>query len=247
MGLPDFLIVGAMKAGTGSLWTYLCNHPDIHPATLRMEQNGKKGWLKETSYFGYNVHEFTEDDYRYLFKYKKKGQLTFEASTEYFTYPGTPERIFEANPRCKIIILARNPIDRAWSHYWHEVIYTKEEDLPFEQAIQRPLKTGFDHFHYNYLDTGYYIKHIERWAKLFPKKQVTIFDFHKFVERPEDIFRTILQWLGVKDGTIGEYKVINKGVYTEKMSDSTREVLIEHYRPYNKELYKLIGTGLGWA
>ena len=239
---PDFLILGAMKAGTGSLWTYLCNHPQLYPAHL-----DQAGWLKESGYFGVRHSILEPDDYEFLYRNKKNGQLSFEASTEYLTFPGTPERVRDANPDCKFIILLRSPVDRAWSHYWHEVIYTEEEKLPFEQAIQRPLITEFDHFHYAYLSIGRYMDHISRWMEFFDADHFLFLNFDYLKENPDGLFRTVLNWLGVKDGKLAKYELMNKGTYTKKMRKETRKKLTEYFDPWNKLLSDITKMEFAWA
>ena len=124
--LPDFLIVGVMKGGTTSLFRYLVRHPQVLPP-----------FRKEIKYFDCNYIN-GQNWYQAHFPLKKKfvggSKLTGEATPYYIFHPQAPMRIAEALPEAKIIILLRNPIDRAYSHYQH-MVRVGREPLSFEEAI----------------------------------------------------------------------------------------------------------------
>src|SRR5579885_2674785 len=128
--LPDFIIIGTQRGGTTSLYAYLGQHPQIAPAVI-----------KEVHFFD-NNYERGVGWYRTQFPFlieksiaKNIGQQNFitgEASPYYLFHPHVPERAAKVVPGAKLIVLLRNPIDRAYSHYYHEVELGHEK-LSFEQ------------------------------------------------------------------------------------------------------------------
>ena len=118
-GLPDFIIIGAQKSGTTSLYRFIVKHPAIAPATKK-EVHYFSIWYK----FGelwYRSH-FPTNLSRYNF-YKRTNQklLSGEASPVYLFYPVVPGRMKELLPDVKLIVILRNPVDRAYSHYHHSL------------------------------------------------------------------------------------------------------------------------------
>jgi hypothetical protein len=107
--LPAFIIVGTQKGGTSSLYSYLCTHPEVWPATK-----------KEVHFFDNHFSE-TEEWYRSHFpsrlKLKLTGRITGEASPYYLFHPLAPRRMADVAPKAKLIMLLRNPVKRAISHY----------------------------------------------------------------------------------------------------------------------------------
>ena len=119
MKLPNFLIIGAQRCGTTTLYNQLVSHPDISPATT-----------KELHYFDIN---FSKGIQWYKEQFNDE-RIIGEASPYYIFHPLCPKRIFDIIPEVKIIVLLRNPVERAYSHYWHEIRLGKE-NLSFEDAI----------------------------------------------------------------------------------------------------------------
>ena len=132
--LPDFLIIGAARSGTTSLYQYLTEHPSIIPGVGKeiyfFDKKFKKGinWYK--SFFP------TKFSMAIIKNKQKTKCITGEATPRYLHYPHAPKRIFEFLPKIKLIVLLRNPIDRAYSHYQMEVSSGNEE-LSFEESIEK--------------------------------------------------------------------------------------------------------------
>jgi len=124
--LPDFLIIGAQKAGTTSLLSYLGQHPNVTP-----------GFNKEPRYF---TSFFAQplSVYRSNFPLQHAvlpERMTGEATPYYLFHPDVPERVQAVLPDVKIIVLLRNPVDRCISHYFHEKKYA-HEDLSLQEALK---------------------------------------------------------------------------------------------------------------
>ena len=128
MVLPTFIICGTQRGGTTTLYHYLKEHPQICMSEK-----------KEVHYFDLNYHKSLQW-YESHFKdcQNKKVKTIGEASPFYMYLREVPERIDETLPDVKLIFILRNPVDRAYSHYWHEVKLGVEY-LPFEEAIKREI------------------------------------------------------------------------------------------------------------
>ena len=193
--LPDFIIVGAQRSGTTSLYRYISEHPDVIPAIR-----------KEIHYFDLN-YEKGVNWYRrhfplckhidFLSKTRGVNVITGEASPYYLYYSLVPNRIYSTIPDVKIIIMLRNPVDRAYSHYFHEKRLGKEK-LSFEDATRNESERlldnnndgDFSHQHYSYLSRGKYIEQVKRYFEVFIKDNILIIG-------SEDFFNKIMNSLVV--------------------------------------------------
>jgi len=174
--LPNFLCVGAQKAGTTTLFDLLNQHPQIYLPTCK------------------EVHFFDKDE-RYLrglqwyeseFFSQVCGEKAVGEITPIYMYLDyVPRRIYESlGADIKLIFMLRNPIDRAYSHYW--MIYSRGyEKESFEAAIDREKKRiqsgEFERIHYSYIDRGFYCQQIRRYLNFFPKRNMCFIIFEKFV------------------------------------------------------------------
>jgi hypothetical protein len=158
--LPDFIIIGAAKSGTTSLWDYLNRHPDIFMSRP-----------KEPCFFDEDVAWSRGIDwYRTLFAKAQEHQVCGEASTNYSRWPqvtGVPRRIHAVLPNVKLIYLMRNPVDRTFSHYVHR--WTKEvhRGQPFRQRFGKYCKTDR-----MCIDSSMYCTQLEQFLPYFPKERI---------------------------------------------------------------------------
>lgn len=148
MSLPNFIIVGAAKAGTRALIDYLDQHNEIYT------------YPDEIHFFSKNYNKGI-DWYQKFFKNVNDEKAIGEKSPSYFTSSKTPERIFQNIPDVKLIFLLRNPVDRAYSHYWHAVRGGRIKN-GFEEKIKNEGN--------NILETGKYAKYINKYLKFFKKE-----------------------------------------------------------------------------
>lgn len=183
MNFPDFLIIGTQKGGTTSLYQYLLAHPHIAPAAS-----------KEVHFFDLQFDQGA-DWYRSQFPPPvPAGQpLTGEATPYYLFHPLVPQRVAAFCPQVKLIVLLRNPVDRALSHYHHEVRWGFE-DLPLAEAIAAeddrlageaekfaadPLYASYAYQHYSYRARGRYREQLVQWRSHFSASQILILSSHK--------------------------------------------------------------------
>ena len=256
--LPDFVIIGAMKAGTTSLYDFIVRHPAIAPASR-----------KELHYFSLNYEKgelwyrakFPTKLSKYYF-YKKTGQklLSGEATPGYLFYPLIPERMKEILPDVKLIVILRNPVDRAYSDY-HMRFRTKKEQLSFEKAIEleeercageRELmikNSDFEPEHYrmhSYLARGVYADQLENWFKHYDRENFLILTTEYLRESPQKVLDQVFDFLGVSPLQVEDLKDRNVGSYKE-MNKNTRKFLIEYFKPHNEQLSKLLQRSFDWG
>lgn len=257
--LPDFLIIGVQRAGTTSLYRYLTQHPAVRPIVL----------TKGAHYFDTNYHEGI-DWYRAFFptRWRKAlierrlgtRMLTGEGSPYYVFHPLAPHRIKEVLPDVKLILMLRDPVERAYSHYHHEVA-RGFETLSFEEAIrcepQRlagerermiadPTYNSFEYQHHSYLARGRYLEQILTWHALFPPEQLLILKSEEFFAEPEAGFDRVLRFLGLPPWRPRKFERFNARRYAP-MDPGTRRELIRHFAEPNRALAEYLGTELGWA
>lgn len=217
---PNFFIVGAAKSGTTSLWQYLRQHPDIFmPADIAS---------KEPSYYcdTYGVQSY-EAYLSLFFKDATTEKRIGEASTPYLTSPESARKIYDAVPDARIIMLLRNPVNRAyslwkWMHaYGYETIGTFEEALEAEfcsrkdnpEFIGKFQKGGSAYYwDFLYFDSGLYFDQVKRYYDLFPKKQLAVLIFEEFVKSPLQFVHEVYEFLDVDPDFDPEIKIHNEGV-----------------------------------
>jgi len=256
--LPDFIIIGAARCGTTSLYEYLMQHPDIYQGVGKeihyFEQLYKRGinWYKVC--FPLKIQKF------FINNILRKRFLTGEATPRYLDHPAVPKRIQKLIPNVKLIVLLRNPIDRTFSHYAMNV-KNGFEKLEFEQAIKNEtervkeayefiLKTNehsLDYYLYAYLERSTYVNKIRRWFEVFPKEQIMIIQSEEFFSNPSKIYNKVLKFLNLPRFELPEYKKRMGGQYKKNSMDpDTRKKLSDYFRPHNEELNRLLGINFDW-
>ncbi|MFO1395195.1 MAG: sulfotransferase [Steroidobacteraceae bacterium] len=245
--LPGAVILGAQKCGTSSLQGYLVQHPQVI-APLR----------KEVHYFDLNF-ERGESWYRAHFGREGEPGLNLDASPYYLYHPAVPARLHAAMPHAKLIVLLRDPVKRAYSHYWHERDKGRES-LSFEDAIaaepgrigddEARLATGAlvasrEHQLHSYLARGRYAEQLERWFALFPREQVLVLRFEDFVRAPLPGLNQTLAFLGLPPVSEVDLEARNTRRYPP-MADETAAGLRAYFEPHNRRLEALLGREMCW-
>lgn len=256
--LPDFLIIGGKKCGTSSLYNYLAEHPGVAPAFRKevhfFDNSSKAGSLRYRAYFPSSVYR------SYVRHRRGSGFITGEATPYYLFYPLAPKRVRQMVPEARLIVLLRNPVDRAYSHYHHEV-RRGTEDATFEQAIEREAERlggereemlrngGYDslsHRRYSYLSRGVYVDQLRNWRDYFPEEQILILKSEDLYSDPASIVEQSLDFLGLPAAGSGQYGAVNRGGYRQQMEAATREYLADYFKPHNERLYDYLGKDFGW-
>ena len=260
---PDFMIIGAAKAGTTSLFQYLAHHPQVvspREKELRLlSRSGMKG-LK---------------DYLTNFPLKSEigNKLTFEGTPGYLYEINGHKKLYSLFPDKKFIIVLRDPVARAFSHWtWHqEQSNIKERDRidkrsfkeAVHQEISRPDLVPKVH---KYLDKGLYGRQIKSWIKLFGTESLLILDFFDLRNNPKETLNSVTEFLGIRNvyeeyeisqkmsfGITGKdndqqqkLKIYNAGVYKEKIDPETERFLRNYYNQYDEELKSITGRTFSW-
>jgi hypothetical protein len=254
--LPDFLILGAQKAGTTALYAYLRAHPALTgPAWKEVSFFDRHFWRGEAWYRG----NFPNKVYLRAIRARAGvDPIVGEASPSYVFHPLAPERAAELVPDTRLIVLVRNPVDRALSHYHHEVALGREP-LPFEQALddeetrmagelermRDPRYFSHSWWNFTYQARGRYAEQLQRWLELFPHEQLLVIPSEDLLQRPRETYAHVLNFLGAPPHELAEYPRIFERDYPA-MDPATRDRLRDHFAKPNRRLYELLGRDLGW-
>ena len=258
--LPDFLIIGAMKAGTTSLYDILARHPRIAPA-LRKEvhffdlvKRHNRGTLFYRAFFD------TTLSIERRAEAASGPVLTGEASPYYLYHPLAPARVAAALPGVKCIVLLREPVSRAWSHFQHarrygwderefcEAVDTELSDLtqPERQLLADPSRHVPAHQLRTYVHRGQYAEQLERWFNAVGRERVLVLNAERFYRETDAQVRQVLEFLDLPAAPLRLPKPSNAGDYKDDMPDEIRQRLIEHFAPHNERLYALLGERYDW-
>ncbi len=238
--LPDFVIIGTQRGGTTSLYRYLSHHADVGTA-LR----------KEVHFFDLN-YDRGVDWYRAHFPEQGQYRVVGEASPYYVAHPDVPARLHRLLPNALLILLLRNPIDRALSH--HQLMVRRGlEPLSFEEAVEREPERlrhsgGAESpswRNYSYLARSVYAPQIERWLGLFPASQLLVIKSEDFYQDPGSIVVDVQTRLGLAPSRPAKMKAHHLSEYPQ-MDDALRRRLGDYFVPFNQQLYTLLGRDLRW-
>ena len=183
--LPTFLVIGAMKAGTTSLYHYQRNHDEIYMSRI-----------KELDFF-VETHNWPRglDWYRRQFSEAGSAVARGEASTLYTKYPehrGVPERIATVLPEVRLIYVVRDPLERLRSHYQHRVMTGAETDPPDVALLKNPV----------YLDCSRYAMQLEQYLGHFPREQILVVTSESLRSDRTATVKEVYGFLGVDTGSI---------------------------------------------
>lgn len=214
MSVIKFIIAGSMKSGTTTLNDYLELNNQIsmcHP--------------KEPQFFSQHYDKGIK---YYESLWKKPDKICGEASTCYSRWPfykDIPAKIAAYNPHMKFIFILRNPIDRAYSHYRHNVLQDNLKYSSFNDAINKSNEI---------LHTSLYMQQIEQYLIYFPKEQILIVDFDDLTQQPLQLINTVEQFIGVTQSTeIKSNKSNQAGIAVSKRNIRNLIAKIRHFPGIN--------------
>lgn len=250
---PDFLVIGAKRGGTTSIYNYLLAHPSVVPPFPRRQR------IKGVHFFDVNFRRGVAW-YRSHFPTSgsMRGRIVGEASPYYLGHPRAAARARMVVPEARIILLLRDPVQRAYSHY-RERVRNGWEDLSFEDAIAREharlegeeeLMLADEryvspaHEHYGYLAQGRYPELLERWFSLFPRERIFIGLSEDLYRDPAGLYADLLRFLGLPAFEPDEYRPFNLHPSTP-MPQSMRDWLSGYFAPHNERLQTMVDLDLG--
>ncbi|MEU8247809.1 sulfotransferase [Nonomuraea sp. NPDC048916] len=232
--MPDFLIIGVPKAGTTALHAALHRHPDLFLSPV-----------KEPKYFltdgpppteggpgdaeTYREHVWRREDYEALFAAAPPGTLTGEATPFYLYDLAAQRRIREAVPHARLIVILRDPVERAhsnWTHLWSAGLEPIGDVVRACAEEERRIAAGWAHF-WHYVGLGRYGEQLAHLFTVFPREQVLIFRYRDLVDRPAETLDRICAFLGVRRGLL---TVLPKENVTAHPDASPRHALLSSFR-----------------
>lgn len=250
--LPHFILIGAQKGGTTYLYELLAAHPRMLPAYSK----------KEIHYFDRHFHR-GEDWYRWRFPLRstlrRRRAVTGETTPSYLFHPRAPRRIAATLPDVRLIVLLRNPVDRAISHYWHMVRMGIEPLQLLEALRQEPERLGgelvkvynsdnyYSHKYlaFSYSSRGIYVDQIARYLKHFHRSQLLVLRSETFFGDAETVYDVVLRHVGLEPHMLPQLPPSNAGTYPQT-PESVREELEVFFQPHNQRLYDLLGLDTPW-
>ena len=201
--LPDALVIGAQRSGTSSLYRYLGGHPGVAPS-----------FRKEVEFFS-RYYARGVPWYRAHFELEAGRHLRFEATPDYLFHPLAPARAASVVPEARLVVLLRDPVARAWSHYQH-MVDLGFETMSFDAAIDAEdsrcaadlaaLASDPDHdakalLRYSYVARGRYAEQLDRWLAVFPPDRLLVVRSEDFFRDTVTEFGRILDFLGLEAWT----------------------------------------------
>ena len=253
--MPDFAVIGAPKCGTTSAYSFLCSHPDVEPALTKEIHYFDESFKRELGHLWYR-HNFPAAS-----PLRRRGSITGEATTTYLLYPHAAAMMKEAAPGARIIVMLRDPVDRAYSDY-HMMVRYGMEYMSFEDALSAERARvdserarvesdpGFRWFYvpnYSYAGKGEYAPQLERWLACYGRDKILVETLEDLVRDPPAAGGRMLEFLGLNSKSVRQPpERLNEGRYPP-MRDDTRRALAAKFEPHNQKLYELLGRDLGWT
>ena len=234
----DFILAGAQKSGTTALHYFLNKHPDI-----------TMGDQQEIHFFDNDALFVSDVDYEKLHKHYPllaPSTIAGDCTPSYIYYQPVAERIWKYNPKIKLLIILRNPVDRAFAH-WNMQRFKGREPLDFFDAV-REEQTRIagappaEARRFAYVDRGFYGGQLERLFKFFPRDQVKVTKFEKFREHQRETLASIFSFLGCKPLRSVRSKDRNVVPYERAMNWEERVFL---YSLFAEDIAK-VEQMLGW-
>lgn len=255
---PGFVMIGAQRCGTTSMFLALAGHPQV------IRPKHRKG----INYFDLNYTR-GENWYRGHFPTVAAARraaagygepVAFEASGYYLYHPFAIERLAQDLPAARLIVMLRDPVQRAFSAYKHERARGFEQEPSFERALELedsrlageidrmrrdPAYESYSHRHHSYRHRGQYAEQLERVFTLFPRDQVHVLESEAYYADPPREYRRVLEFLGLRQFEPQRFSQ-PKAHPSEPMAPATLDMLTRHYEPHNSRLARLLGRPVPW-
>jgi len=246
--IPHFLVIGFPKAGTTSMHEYLLQHPNIIGS-----------WAKETHFFSYGYNKGLKFYFKFFKFNKNKNSLYFESSPEYIYYIKALKRIKKLNPKMKLIVCLRNPIDLSFSSYnqlknlgfetesFEKVLLKENYKLELHtKRLENDVYTAYNRpIFLPYLYISEFVTYIKNTLDIFDKKNIFFVDSCDLKNNTQKTMNEIFEFLGLETHKI-EISLHNKSNYSGKLPLDIRKNLSKHFQPFNQELEKLLNKKFNW-
>ncbi len=252
--LPDFVIIGAKRTGTTTLYRALEEHPGTRPLMPRFAK------LKSPHY-----HDLHYDEgpawYRGHFPIRWPGDSSVrgEGNPYCLVHPLAPKRVYETSPDTLLLVCLRNPAERALSHHWDRVregieTLSLEEAVAAEperiaglsEALERGDVAASDAFeHFSYVTRGHYAEQLERWLRYFPPEQLIAIRSEDLYHGGQAVMDRVYDALGLAPHvpSLGRH---HQRTDRPPFDDAARDLLAPYFEESNRRLAELLGTPLWW-
>jgi len=198
--VPDFLVVGAMKAGSTTLMDYLVSHQEVGIP------NEEINYFDKDSNFEKGI-----DWYAKWFEGFSKYKIVGEKTPAYCYEPKAVERIHQQNPAMKLVWILRNPVKRTYSNYWHYIRIGKEL-LSVNDCLDQEEQRIKEDIYKGYFKRSVYADQVERYLEYFPMSQMHFIIFEEFVRNPEENLKELSNFLGITPAKFTQKPLVsNKG------------------------------------
>ena len=259
--LPNAIIIGVRKGGTRALLEFLKIHPKIKacPVEVHFFDNGK-------------TYQLGLDWYREKMPKSQADDITIEKTPAYFVTDEVPERVYRMSSKVKLIVIVRDPTERAISDYV-QVLFKNHGILPpFEKFITKGKAEKVLRTSTSTVQIGVYVEHLKRWLEYFPPSQIHFVSGEELTSSPAKELQAVEKFLNIEPFIKEEHFYINqtkrfpcfsslvenkkkknwgclsesKGRPHPSIRDDIRKLLQDYYRPYNEEFYELVGRDFHW-
>jgi Sulfotransferase domain len=256
--LPGVLIVGAQRCGTTSMYRTLSQHPAVLKAVLHkgvhyfdMNYERGLGW--------YRAHFPLRASARRASRVAGERALTFESSPYYLFHPCAAERIARDLPDVKLLVLVRDPVERAYSAHAHELARGFETQ-PFDRALELesrrlsgeaermasdPGYLSRSHQHHAYRARGRYAEQLDRLERAVGADRIHVVDSGDFFAKPEPVYDAVLDFLGLASRGYPDFDRHNARPRSP-MPDSLRAELTSYFEPFDRKLTRWLGQDPSW-
>jgi tetratricopeptide (TPR) repeat protein len=240
---PSYFVLGVHKCGTTSLFDYIADHPLVLAPIV-----------KETEYF-INSERGLEW-YRSHFPRRPAGEQRFvtgEASVGYFERYWLPEKLREFCPGARLMMLARDPVDRAISHFYNNKRWGVDH-RPLEVAMEAELafleQNGVCDEYWRtqqgYLGSGVYSPKLENWLSFFPREQLLILVTEEMKRDPAETMVSVFQHLRLPRHEVSNLEPRHEGDYKNQMDAGLTARLSAFFAPHNERFFEVLGRKLEW-
>jgi len=259
--LPNVIIIGVRKGGTRALLEFLKIHPKIKACTAEVHFFDNK-----------KNYQLGLDWYRQQMPESSPGKITIEKTPAYFVTDEAPERVYKMSRTIKLLVIVRDPTERAISDYVQVWLKKRGKLPPFERFITKGKEEKVLRTSISTVQIGVYVEHLRKWLKYFPISQLHFVSMEELTTNPAKELRAVEKFLNIEpfikeehfyinqtkrfpcfSGYVDGKKKRNSGCLSESkgrphpiVRDDIRNLLQDYYRPYNQELYKEVQRDFHW-
>ncbi|NGX84151.1 sulfotransferase [Aequorivita sp. KMM 9714] len=229
----DFIVVGVQKAGTTALDSYLRQHSEIG-----------MGKIKELHFFDndkyFNKRKISYKEYHKFFDFAEDKKVFGEITPIYIWWKDSIKRIYDYNKNIKLIVILRNPVDRAFSH-WNMEVSRNNEERDFYTCISQS-NSGLQNRITSYKERGFYSEQIENLYKYFNSDQLLFIKYEEFLKKQESYLKIIFKFLNVSDSSFNyNFNKSHSIKYKSKIDDESKILLLKAYKNDINKVESLLG------